>query len=57
MLLNDKTLSQDVKYGVSDLKTVLPTLRKTSYETTKTINEVNKILAGINDKENIVAGV
>ena len=28
MLLNDKTLSQDVKYGVSDLKTVLPTLRK-----------------------------
>ena len=55
MLLNDKTLSQDVKYGVSDLKTVLPTLRKPATKPRETINEVNKILAGINDKENIVA--
>lgn len=55
MLLNDKTLSQDVKYGISDLKTSIANIKKTSYETTKTINEVNKILAGINDKENIVA--
>jgi hypothetical protein len=38
------------------LKTALPTLRKTSYETTRTINEVNKILAGINDKENMCCG-
>ena len=28
MLLNDKTLSQDVKYGVSDLKNSVITLRK-----------------------------
>ena len=55
MLLNDKTLSQDVKYGVSDLKNSIANIKKTSYETTRTINEVNKILAGINDKENIVA--
>ena len=55
MLLNDKTLSQDVKYGISDLKNSIANIKKTSYETTKTINEVNKILAGINDKENIVA--
>lgn len=55
MLLNDKTLSQDVKYGISDLKNSIANIKKTSYETTRTINEVNKILAGINDKENIVA--
>lgn len=55
LLLNDKTLSNNVKYSVSDLKTSIANIKKTSYETTKTINEINHILAGINNKENIVA--
>ena len=55
LLLNDKTLSNDVKYGVSDLKTSIANIKKTSSETTKTINEINHILSGINNKENVVA--
>ena len=55
LLLNDQNLSQDVKSGVSDLKASIANIKTTSFKTTKTINEINQILAGINDKKNIVS--
>ncbi len=54
ILLNDADAGNNLKAGLNDLRTSIAYLKYTSKGTTRTIDQLNRMISGIDRKENIV---
>lgn len=54
ILLNDQDLGNDLKISVKELRATIAYLKYTSHGTTRTINQLNQMISGLDRKENVV---